>query len=155
METSNAASMIVPVHRMTPYLRVRITTFENSIRIEDRPALLGIIPLRRRRIEMPFADLDAHRFKTVVRFDAIAAAGLAIAAIFLFHPPLWAIVVLAVTATLMIPFAAPNGAVLVRRADGRTWTIRYCRDYRFDLSLALTDAEQRGVSAQPTGERAA
>lgn len=143
MERSNVTSMVLPVHRLTPYLRVRIFTGERSIRIEDRPSLLGFIPLRKRRLEIPFAELDSHRFKTVVRFDSLVAAIVAVAMIFVLHPATWAIVTLAVGAVLMVPFAAPNKAVVVRRADSRTWTIRFCRDYEFDANLALADAEQR------------
>ena len=134
------ASMLLPVHRMTPHLRVRITTYGDSLLIEDRPALLGFVPLRKRRIRLAFAELRSYRFRTVVRPDALVASAAAIAAIFVFHPAVAGIVGLAVAAFVFFALGAPNKAVVITRADGRSWMVRFCRDYVLDVSLALADA---------------
>ncbi len=143
MDESWMASMVLPVHRLTPYLRVRVFTGDRSVTIEDRSALFGCIPLRRRRIELPRGELASFRFRTVVRLDALAAAGALVAMIFLLGPPVAAIVAMAVAGILLVLLGMPNKSVRIERADGRRFDVRFCRDYEFDVSLALSDGEQR------------
>ena len=49
-ETAAAPTMVLPVHRRTPWFRVRITSGARSITTEHWQSALGFIPLRRRRI---------------------------------------------------------------------------------------------------------
>jgi hypothetical protein len=143
------ASMVLPVHRLTPYLRVRVYANDRSVTIEDRRALLGCIPLRRRRIRLLPGELSSYRFRTVVRLDALAAAAATVAMIFLLHPPIAAIVGLALAGIYFVLLGMPNKAVRIERSDGRGFTIRFCRDYEFDFSVALTDVERRREAPGP------
>ena len=151
MEESTVASMVLPVHRLTPYLRVRIFTGDRSTTIEERPALFGCIPLRRRRIELTPRSLSSFHFRTLVRYDALAAAAVAVASIFLLHPGVVGVVGLAVAGVLLVLLGMPNRAVVIARTDGRTFTVRFCRDYEFDVGLALTDLEERRFAPPSEG----
>jgi len=151
MEPGPAATMVVPVHRLTPWFRVRISTGDRSITTEDWQSALGFIPLRRRRIEVPFAELSSARFRTAMRLQCLAAAAGLVALIFVLHPPIPAIVALAILGLYQLILSAPNKAIRIERTDGRAWTIRFCRDYVFDVSLAFEDAERHRDGVAPGG----
>jgi hypothetical protein len=142
-ESAGPAAMLVPVHRLTPYLKVRIRVDDRSLTIRDTMTLFGFIPLRKRRIEIPLAEYASYRFRTVARLDCLAALAALIAAIVVLSPPAAIMALLAAAALAEFLLFVPNKAFVVVRADGRGWTIRFCRDYAFDASLAFLDAEQR------------
>ena len=153
MVTAAAPTMVLPVHRLTPWFRVRISTGDRSITTEHWQSLLGCIPLRRRRIEVAFSDLSSFRIATKMRVQCLVAAGAILAGILVFHPAIPVVVVLAVLGVYQLLLAAPNKAVRVEASDGRAWTIRFCRDYAFDVSMAFEDAQERrdaGRSAEAT-----
>jgi hypothetical protein len=136
--------MVLPVHRLTPYLRVRIFTDDRSLAIERRRALLGLIPLWTGRIEIPLTELASARVTAHVRLQCLAAAGALAASIFLFDLPMALGVVLGILALLELPLAlGPGKAMRVERSDGRSRTVPFCRTHTFDASLALEDAVQR------------
>ena len=143
MEDVRDAEMVLPVFRPTPYLRVRISINDRALRIEHRPAFLGFVPLRRRRIEIPLGQFASGRVKTFVRLDCVAAVVAIAAVMLLVELPVAAIVPLAILGIFELLLSIPNRALRVERADGRSWTIPICRDYAFDASLAFLDAEQR------------
>lgn len=136
--------MVLPVHQLTPYLRVRISTDDRSLAIEHRRALFGLIPLWTHRIQIPLTDLARGRVKSNVRLQCVAAAVVLAASIPLLDLPLVAGLALGIMALLELLLAlAPAKAVRVERTDGRTWTIPFCRVHAFDASLALEDARRR------------
>lgn len=72
--STEVAEMVLPVHRLTPYLRLRIRTDDHSLVIRHRRALAGLIPLWAHRVEIPLHDLASARVKTNVRLQCLAAA---------------------------------------------------------------------------------
>jgi hypothetical protein len=145
-------TMVLPVHRLTPWFRVRISTGEGSIKTEHWQSALGCIPLRRRRIEIPYGDLGPVSFKTMMRLQCLLAAGVILAAILVWHPAIPVIVALGILGLYQLILWAPNKAVRIERKDGRAWTVRFCRDYAFDISLAFEDAAlQAAVENHPGG----
>lgn len=144
METGPRATMVLPVHRLTPWFRVRISTGEDWIATEHWQALLGFIPLRRRRIELAFENLGSFRIsRSTVRTQCLLAAAASVTAILVLHPPILTVVVLSIFAFLQLVLGLPNAALRIEATDGRAWTVRFCRDYAFDISLAFEDAAQR------------
>jgi hypothetical protein len=145
MSTPGLAAAIPPVDRLTPYLRVRISTDGRSLSIEHRRAPLGFIPLWTRRITIPLAALaEADVREKTVRLQCLGAAvALAAVALVLDLALAWR-VVLGIVALLELPLAlGPGRAVHAERTDGRAWTIPFCRTHEFDASLALEDARRR------------
>jgi hypothetical protein len=139
------AATILPVDRLTPYLRVRISTDDRSLVIEHRRAPLGFIPLWTHRIRIPLTALAAAdvRKKTIRLQCLVAAVALAASAFALELGLAWR-VVLGIVALLELPLAlGPGRAVRVEGTDGRSWTIPFCRTHEFDASLALEDARRR------------
>ena len=61
------ATMVLPVHGITRYLRVRITTYDDVLVIEDRRSLFGLIPLWRRRMEVANGEISSGEVHNVVR----------------------------------------------------------------------------------------
>ena len=139
MAMDQPRTMVLPVHWATPYLRVRVTTDANALVVEDRRALFGLIPVRRRRVEIPYGDLETARLKNVARWGCLLAAAIVVASILLTH--LWVVadVVLAATGILLILMTFIRG-IHVERVDGRSWTFPICRTHEFDASIALLDA---------------
>jgi len=141
--------MALPVHWATPYLRVRVTTDDSMLVVEDRRALAGLIPMGRRSLDVPYADLEAARIKNVARWGCLVVAVLAVAVIFLTHLPVLVDVVLAAVGILFLLMTFIRG-IHVERTDGRTWTFPICRTHEFDASLALLDAlHGRDVARTP------
>jgi hypothetical protein len=139
-----AATMVLPVHRLTPYLRLRISTDDRSLTIDHRRSLIGLIPLWTHRIEIPLTELASGRVKTNVRLQCLAAAGVLAVSVLLLDLPLVLRVVLVILALLELLLAlAPGKALWIERSDGRSWTIAFCRAHSFDASLALEDAQRR------------
>jgi hypothetical protein len=136
--------MVLPVDRLTPYLRVRIATDDRSLAIERRRAPLGLIPLSTQRIEIPLIELASARVKRNVRLQCLVAALVLAAGVFLLDLPMVARVALGIAAVLELLLAlGPGEAMRVERTDGRSWTIPFCRTHTFDASLAMEDAQQR------------
>lgn len=145
MSTPGFAATILPVDRLTPYLRVRISTDNRSLVIDHRHAPLGFIPLWTHRIRVPLAALaEADVRKKTIRLQClVAAVALAASAFVLDLALAWRILV-GIVALLELPLAlGPGKAVHVERTDGRAWTIPFCRTHEFDASLALEDARRR------------
>ena len=88
-----------------------------------------------------------------MRLGCLVAAGVLIAAIFAFQPPIPAVVALVILSLYQLILAAPNTALRIERTDGQAWTVRFCRDYRFDVSLAFEDAERRRDAMEQPGGR--
>ena len=142
--------MVLPVHWATPYLRVRVTTDDAMLMVEDRRALVGLIPVRRRRVEVPYVDLETARIKNVARWGCLVAAVIVVTAIFLADLPALADVALAAVAILLLLMTFIRG-IHVERMDGRSWTFPICRTHEFDASLALLDAlHHRDTVKRPT-----
>lgn len=144
METSTSASMVFPVHRLTPYLRVRITTDERSLSIDHRRALAGLIPLGIARIRIPLIELGTVEVRPHVRWSCLLAALLFAAVIVMVDLPVIAAIGLGILAALEVALAfGPGRAIHVTSTDGRSWIVPFCRAHAFDASLALEDALQR------------
>lgn len=145
MGTASRSTMVLPVNGLTRYLRIRITTYDDSLVVEDRRTLFGVIPLRRRRVEIPCEELASGEVHNMVRVTALAAAAALLGAVFLFDPP---VVADAVLGLLAAPFAflAFVRALRLERTDGRHWTFPMCRYYTFDAELALLDAVETSRS---------
>ena len=148
-------TMVLPVHRLTPWFRVRISSRDRSIRTEHWRSALGFIPIRRRRIDVPYGELASARIRTTVRVQCLVAAAAAVAAIFALHPPIPLIVMLAIFGLYQLALGLPNAAVRINRTDGRAWSVRFCRDYAFDVTLAFEDAKQRQPNPSAGEETAA
>jgi hypothetical protein len=143
--------MVLPVHQLTPYLRVRITTDDRSLVIAHRRSVAGLVPLWTQRVRVPLNELASADVRTRVRMQCVVAAIALAAAIFLLDLPVVIGVGLGILAALELLLAlAPRKAIHVERTDGRTWTISFCRVYAFDASLALEDAQQRRDATAPT-----
>jgi hypothetical protein len=115
------AATILPVDRLTPYLRVRISTDDRSLVIEHRRAPLGFIPLWTHRIRIPLTALAAAdvRKKTIRLQCLVAAVALAASAFALELGLAWR-VVLGIVALLELPLAlGPGRAVRVEGTDAR------------------------------------
>jgi hypothetical protein len=153
---TEAARMLLPVTRLTPYLRVRITTDDVAMRVEDRRSALLFVPLWRRRVELPLAELRSGRVGSTVRLDCLAAGVAAAALIVLLDLPIAAGVALGVVGLLMLGMAFTR-TLRIEGGDGRSWSFPFCRDYAFDAMLAIEDAEQRrdalGVPALDARQR--
>ena len=142
--------MVLPVHQLTPYLRVWITTDDRSITISHRRGLFGLVPLWVARIDLPLPELAAADVRGRVRAQCLATAAAIIVAIFLFDLPLIAGIALGIVAAFEVLLAfAPGKAIHVVRRDSRSWTVPFCRRYAFDAELALEDALQRRDADQP------
>ncbi len=144
MEASSTATMVLPVHQLTPYLRVRITTDDRSLAIEHRRGLFGLLPLWTVRAEIPLSELAAADVRSHVRLQCLVAAALLVASIVVFDLPVLARVVLVLVAALELLLAfAPGKAIHVERRGSGSWTVPFCRVHDFDAALALEDALQR------------
>jgi len=142
MARARPASMTLPVHWATPYLRVRVTSGDVALVVEDRRTVFGLIPVRRRRIEVPYKDLETARIKNVARWTCLILAAAIGAAIFLTSMPFAADVALGLVAILLLMMTFIRG-IHVQRTDGRVWTFPICRTHEFDASLAILDALHR------------
>ncbi len=148
--------MVLPVHRLTPYLRVRITTDDRSLAIEHRRGLFGLIPLWTTRSDVPLSELASADVRKHVRFQCLGAAVALAVAIVAFDLPVVAGVVLGFVAALEFLLAfAPGRAIRVVRTDTRSWTVPFCRAHAFDASIALEDAVRRRDALGGSGERLA
>jgi hypothetical protein len=134
--------MTLPVHWATPYLRVRVTSGDAALVVEDRRALFGLVPVRRRRVEVPYADLDTARIKNVARWSCLIPAVVVGVTIFLTGVPILVDVALALVGILLLLMTFIRG-IRVERTDGHTWTFPICRTHEFDASLAVLDALHR------------
>ncbi len=144
MKRTEATEMVLPVHRLTPYLHLRIFTDDHSLAIEHRRAPFGLIPLWTHRTAIPLTDLASARVTTNVRLQCLATAGALVATIFLLDLPVAVRMVLGIVGLMELLLAlAPRKAVRIERTDGRSWTVPFCWAYTFDASLALEDAQQR------------
>jgi hypothetical protein len=85
----------------------------------------------------------------MVRVQCLAAAVVLIAAIFVLRPPVVAIVGLAILGLYQLTLFAPNKALRIERTDGQSWTVRFCRDYDFDVSMAFEDAARLRDAVRP------
>lgn len=142
--TAPAATMVLPVHQLTPYLRVRITTDDRSLAIEHRRGLFGLIPLWVSRIEIPLGELGAAAVRTHVRWQCLMSAVVLAASAVLLDLPVAAGVALSILAVLELLLAfGPGKAIHVERTGSRSWTVPFCRVHDFDASLALEDAQRR------------
>ena len=139
MGTAPRSTMVLPVNGLTRYLRIRITTYDDSLVVEDRRTLFGVVPLRRRRVEIPCEELASGEVHNVVRASCLAAAAALLGAVFLFDPPIVAGAALGLLAA-PLAFLAFVRALRLERTDGRHWTFPMCRYYTFDAELALLDA---------------
>lgn len=150
--STHVAEMVLPVHRLTPYLRLRIATDDHSLVIRHRRALAGLIPLWAHRVEIPLTDLASARVKTNVRLQCLAAAAMLGILIALLELPLAVDVALGIVGLLELMLAfAPRKAVRIERMDGRSWTAPFCGDYAFDAALAFMDAERRRDAQRSRG----
>ena len=151
--STTAAQMVLPVHQLTPYLRVRIATDDRSLAIEHRRALFGLIPFWTHRVQIALPELAAARVTTHVRLQCVVAAIALAAAVALIDLPLALDVMLVVLGLLELLLAfGPMKALRVERTDGQSWTIPFCRVHLFDASLALEDAlQRRDAGAMPAG----
>ena len=144
MVTASAATMTLPVHRLTPYLRVRIRTDDRSLLLEHRRAPFGLFPLWTHRNEIPLDALASARVERHVRLQCVATAVALAASVILLDLPVVLGVALSIVAVLELPLAfGPGRAIRVERTDGRSWTIPFCRTHVFDAALALEDAKRR------------
>jgi hypothetical protein len=151
--SAQSPTMVLPVHRLTPFLRVRISSGAQSLTVEHQRAVFGIIPMPKERIELPFGAISSARVITIVRFQSLIATAALVGAIVWLPLPVVAVVGFAIVALLELLLSIPNKALRVARADGRHWTIPFCRDYAFDVSLAFMDAEQHSSTARSTSTR--
>jgi hypothetical protein len=144
MATASAATMVLPVHRLTPYLRVRIRTDDRSLAIEHRRGLLGLVPLWVNRIEIPLTELGSGKVEKHIRWQCLATAVAIAASVLLLDLPMAVRVALGIVGLLELLLAfGPGEAVHVERTDGRSWTIPFCRAHDFDAALAMEDARRR------------
>ena len=144
------ATMVLPVHGITRYLRVRITTYDDVLVIEDRRSLFGLIPLWRRRMEVANGEISSGEVHNVVRATCLLASIALLAPIFAANPPMGVSAILGLAAAPMAFLAFVKG-LRVTRSDGRRWTFPMCRYYAFDAELALFDAIEtaRGPAIAP------
>lgn len=149
MSTPRAA-MVLPINGLTAYLRLRITTYDDTLVIEDRRTLFGVIPLWRRRVEVPCEELADGRVHNVVRPSCLIAAAALLAAMFVGDLPILATAALGLAAAPMA-FLAFVKALRIERTTGQHWTFPMCRYYAFDAELALLDAVEtsRALHAAP------
>ena len=143
---SGAAQMRVPVHWATRYLHVAITTDDDAITVEDRRTFAGAVPVRSRRVRVPYAELREARIKNVARWSCLLVSAAAAATIVLTSLPLLVDVALGAIAVLFLMMTFIRG-IEVTRDDGRAWTFPICRTHEFDASLAVMDAMQQRGSA--------
>jgi hypothetical protein len=134
--------MTLPVHWATPYLRVRVTSGDVALVVEDRRTLFGVIPIRRRRLEVPYTELETARIKNVARWSCLILAAVVGVTIFLTGLPILVDVALALVGILLLLMTFIRG-IYVKRTDGRSWTFPICRTHEFDASLAVLDALHR------------
>jgi hypothetical protein len=149
MSQGTRASIVLPVIRLTPYLRVRITVDDQALEIEHTPSLAGVVPLGRRRLRVPLNDLATASVVRFLRVDCVAVAAGLLGLVAVARPPLALSLVLIVLAIFEILLTIqPRRATRVGRTDGRTWTVPFCRFYEFDASLAIEDALARSAAAK-------
>ena len=139
---SGTAQMRVPVHWATRYLHVMITTDDDAITVEGRRTFAGAVPVGRRRVRVPYAEMQDARIKNVARWTCLLVSVAAVATVVLTSFPLLIDVALGAIAVLFVLMTFIRG-IEVTRDDGRSWTFPICRTHEFDASLAVMDAMQR------------
>ena len=132
----------MPVTGLTPYLRLRITTNDAEVTVEDGRSLFVFLPLPKRRLEIPLGSLTATKVTRYVRFDGLLAIAAIVAGLILVDVPIVAAIPLEMFALIQLPFLVTRAA-RIERSDGRSSTHVFCWRYAFDVSLALLDAERR------------
>ena len=143
---SGTAQMRVPVHWATRYLHVVITTDDDAITVEDRRTFAGAVPVGRRRVRVPYAELREARIRNVARWTCLLASVAVVAIVVLTSFPLLIDLALGTIAVLFLLMTFIRG-IDVTRDDGRSWTFPICRTHEFDASLAVMDAMQHRESA--------
>ena len=143
LKTAQEASIVVPTTRITPYMRVRLTTDDEALAIEYWRALFVFLPLRRHRVEIPLAELASGRITSLFRVDCLAAAVAIAMGIVWLTPPPAVTIPLGLLGLLQLAFTTQAKAAHLERTDGRAWTLPFCRDYAFDVSVAILDAQRR------------
>jgi hypothetical protein len=139
---AGSATMQVPVHWATPYLHVRITTDDDAMTVVDRRTVFGVIPIRRRRVRIGYAELADARIKNIARWSCLALAVALVVAILVTALPFVVDVALGVAVVLFGLMTFIRG-IEVTRTDGRAWMFPICRTHEFDASIALLDALHR------------
>ena len=85
---SGTAQMRVPVHWATRYLHVVITTDDDAITVEDLRTFAGAVPVGRRHVRVPYAELGDARIENVARWTCLLVSAAAVATIALTSLPL-------------------------------------------------------------------
>jgi hypothetical protein len=151
MGVEPSAGVVLPVTGLTPYLRLRITSDDAAITVEDGRSAFVFLPLPKRRLRIPLESLVSTRVSRYVRWESLAAVAAIAVALVRLDVPVIAAVAFIVVAVLQLPFLLTR-AVRIERRDGRSTTHVFCWRYDFDASLALLDAERRR-DARPSGDR--
>jgi hypothetical protein len=144
--------MRVPVHWATRYLHVVIATDDEAITVEDRRTFAGALPIGRRRVRVPYAELREARIKNVARSTCLLVSIAAVATIVLTSFPFLIDLALGAIAALFLLMTFIRGIELTRD-DGHSWTFPICRTHEFDASLAVMEAMQQREFAHPEPER--
>ncbi len=137
----NVTTAHVVSNILTPYMLVRFELGAASLRVEWSDAWLGLIPIRRRRLEVPDAELlrigRAHRF-----FPSRLVTGLLLG-VMVWFSPLWLQLPLAVLAFVLV-IMSYVGTVRIERRTATT-TIPVC--------LLLRGSLDRFIGAVEAGRR--
>jgi len=107
----------VLANSVTPYLRVHLLLTGTTLAAHWRATLLGVLPLRRRRLVVPLDPGPALRIRAAVFPDRLAAA-VALVTLLYFAPlPIWA-TALAGTGALLFLLLGLVDALQVRHPAG-------------------------------------
>jgi hypothetical protein len=139
----------VPQSRMTPYLRAWVEVSDGVLRWQVPRALLGVVPIGTRHIEIP---LEAVRSVRVLRAPAMLGrflAALVVAVVLLIAFGWIAVPFVLVGVWLVLVSNRPH--LEVETFDGRRQRAAFCLDAQIDAELyaisvnELADEARRGV----------
>lgn len=132
--------MRLPTHGLARYVRVRLEVAGGELRWEVPRAFLGVIPVGKRRVRVPVAEIDSVRVHSPVRWLRLAV-GAACVAVPLVLGLWWLAVPLGLLGVWVALVAFGPHLSVVTRA-GEKHRVAICFGHRIDAELfvdAVTD----------------
>jgi hypothetical protein len=138
--------LILPQHNLTRYLRVRLEVTGGMLRVAAPRALLGLVGLGMRRVEIPIADVVVLKVGRGVRLLRFLAGVACIVAAAVLAP--WWIIVPMVAAGLWVILVSLGPQLEVVTSSGTRHRAGVCFTHRLDGELFAGAVNQLAAQAQ-------
>lgn len=142
--------MVVPAHNLARWIHARLDVAEGVMRWETQRTFLGIVPLGRRRVEVPATEVSQIRLGRRLRPSSLLI-GLAIMVIpFLLGWGWWAVSSLPMGLWVVVVSMGPR--MEAKTITGRTHRVDVCFGHQIDAELYIAAVEDIASRQEPSGE---